>query len=423
MTARIPGVRWIIAALVFSSAVINYIDRQVLSVLAPQLTRSLHLSEIEYSRVVQAFLIGYTAMYIPAGLALARWGVRWVYTAATVWWSIAAMLHAVATSALDLGAYRFLLGVGEAFTFIAATVVAAEWYPPKERALLNGIANAAAVTGAIVTPPLVVWMSFTWGWRATFIVTGALGIIWLAGWLFFYYRPERHPFVTPKELALVTSAGIDQTVLPESGRGHWLELLKLRETWGLLVSRIFSDPVWWFYLFWLPKYLTESRGMSMQEMSAIVWIPYLASDIGSIAGGWFSGWLIRRGWRVLPARDLAMALSVALMPMGVLIVYTKSSFVAVALMCVVLFAHMSWKTNLMTLTVDVFPQPVVSTVAGVVGTGSGIGAALFTSLVGYLLQHLSYTPVFWIIGFLHPIAYLCVRATVKDRARVDEGRS
>ena len=420
MTKRkIRNLRWIIAALVFVNTVINYVDRQTLSVLAPRITKELNISNIEYGYIVQAFLIAYTAMYVVAGVIIDRWGVKLVYGAATVWWSIAAILHAAVHSAIGLGIYRFLLGVGESFNFIAATAVASEWYPPKDRAMLSGLANAAAVTGAIVSPPLVVWLMLQWGWRAAFIVTGALGFVWLIGWMALYHLPERHPRITPEELQAIRGDTVEpaaQQPLAAKTGVRWVDLVKYRETWGLLLARVLSDPVWWFYLFWLPKYLTESRGMSMAKMAAIVWVPYLASDIGSVAGGWLSGLLIRRGWSVLSARRIVMLISVALMPLGILIVWTESSFLAIVLICVVLFAHMSWKTNLMTLTVDIFPRPVVASVAGIVGTGGGAGAAAFTTLVGYLVQGYSYVPVFVMMGLMHPISYLFVHWLVPDKA-------
>jgi MFS transporter, ACS family, hexuronate transporter len=406
---KIKNIRWIVAALVFLSTVINYIDRQTLSVLAPYLTKELKLTDIQYGYVVQAFLIAYTVVYIPAGIVIDRYGVKIVYGLATAWWSLAAMLHGFAYSAFSLGFFRSMLGLGEGFNFIAATAIAARWFPAKERALLNGLANAAAVTGAIITPPLTVWVLLRWGWRETFLITGALGFIWLIAWYFLYHAPAKHPMITREELNFIEADSTLGASRPKFSARTWLNLLGYREVWGLLVSRTVSDPVWWFYLFWLPKYLTESRGLTIAEMGMIVWIPYLASDIGSVAGGWLSGQFIRRGWEVIAARKLVMCMSVALMPLGIITVFTKSSSLAIALTCVVLFAHMSWKTNLMTLTVDIFPKPVVASIAGIVGTGSGIGAALATSIIGYLIQNHSYVPVFIVMGFLHPIAYLFVR--------------
>jgi len=415
----IQNLRWVIAGLIFANTVINYVDRQTLSVLAPQLTRILHLSEVQYAYIVQAFLVSYTLLYIPAGVILDRCGVKFVFAAATAWWSIAAILPASARSAWELGAYRFLLGIGEAFTFVAATAVAAEWYPPRERALLNGLANSAAVTGAVLTPPLIVWIWSNWGWRSAFLATGLAGFVWTVGWLGLYESPGRHPRITPEETILIRGErGIAATLTTETCRPHWLELLRLRETWGLLISRIFSEPVWWFYLFWLPKYLTESRHLSMKQMGMVVWIPYLAADLGSIGGGWLSGHLIRRGWRIVPARRCVMLFSALTMPLGIVLAYAKSSALAIFLVCVVLLAHMSWKTNQMTLTIDVFPRVIVASMAGIVGTGGGLGAALFASIAGHMIQWYSYVPVFWVMGLMHPVAYFFVHCLVREQPSV-----
>lgn len=416
---KIKGLRWFIAGLVLLSTVSSYVDRQTLSVLAPQLTKELGLSNLGYAHVVQAFLVAYTCFYIVSGIIIDRWGVKIAYGAASAWWSVAAMLNALARSVWGLGIFQFLLGVGESFTFIASQKVAAEWYPPKERALLNGLSNAAAVMGAIITPPVVVWLMHTWNWRVAFVVTGSFGLLWLIPWFTLYNSPGRHPRITTAELQLIRgerSSSPPMSPSEPASKLRWIDLLKYRQTWGLLTARTLSDPVWWFYLFWLPKYLTESRGMTMKGMSEVIWIPYLASDVGSILGGWYSGFLVNRNWKVLDARKVVLLWSALAMPLGIMIVMTKSQVFAIALMCVVLFAHMSWKTNLMTLTVDIFPRRVVGSVAGIVATGSGLGAALSTGIVGYILKHYSYTPIFVAMGFMHACGYLIVRWTVHSDA-------
>lgn len=400
----IAHLRWWIAGLVFLNTVNNYVDRQTLSIVAPQLTKDLGLDNIQYGYVVQAFLVAYTVMYIGSGLLIDRYGVKLIYGIATVWWSIAAMLHATAHSALSLGIFRFLLGAGESANFIAAEKVAAEWYPPRERGTLNGLVQAGAVTGAIVTPPVVVFLMLQYGWRVAFLATGSLGIFWVIAWWRLYHLPEHHPRITREELAFIREG----TPATAHARVSWWSLLAMPQTWGLLLARVVSDPVWWFYLFWLPKYLTESRGMSIALMGLVVWVPYLASDVGAVTGGWASGRLIARGRRVLDARRRIMLLSALLMPLGLGIVFTSSHVIALGLICIVLFAHMSWKTNLATLTVDLYPRSVVASAAGLVATGSGIGGSLFTPIAGYLIERQSYTPVFVVMAFLHPLAYVMI---------------
>jgi ACS family hexuronate transporter-like MFS transporter len=412
---RIPRLRWWIAGLVFLSTVINYVDRQTLSVLAPQLTKELGISNIEYGWISQAFLIPYTLMYIVSGLLIDRYGVKLIYGAATIWWSVAAMLHATASSTFGLGAFRFLLGTAESANFVAAEKVAAEWYPPKERGTLNGLVQAATVTGALITPPVVVWLSLRYGWRAAFLFTGSLGLIWAVAWVRLYHLPQHHPRITEEELklirdeeALAAPAGAPATIMP-----RWLDFFRFPETWGLLVARVISDPVWWFYLFWMPKYLTEAKGLTMAEMGMVVWIPYLAADAGSISGGWYSGRLIGRGSSAVDARKRVMFAAALLMPVGLLLLLTPSTPTTILLISVVLFIHSAWKTNLVTLTVDIFPRRVVASAHGIVATGGGIGGAIFTTMAGYLIEWQSYTPVLALMGVLHPMAYLCVRRLVK----------
>ena len=412
MKKPIPNLRWWIAGLVFLSTVINYIDRQTLAQLAPLLKREFQISNTEYGYISQAFLIPYTAMYLGAGLLIDRYGTKLVYGVAAAWWSAAAMLHATASSVLGFGVFRFLLGTAESSNFIAAEKVAAEWYPPKDRGTLNGWVQAGAVTGAIVTPILVMTLTERFGWRAAFVVTGALGLVWVALWTRVYHLPERHPRITPEELALIQSDSDANKVVSE--KTPWPVLLRLPEIRGLLLARIFSDPVWWFYLFWLPKYLTEAHGLSDRTMSYVVWIPYLAADAGSILGGWCSGRLIAGGRAAVSARKLLLLASVALMPLGMSLIAKPSVPLTIIILCVVLFGHMSWKTNLATLTVDLFPRRIVASVHGLVATGSGIGGALFTAVAGHLIDWKGYAPVGVIMGVLHPIAYLCVRWLVRE---------
>ncbi|HMX26383.1 MAG TPA: MFS transporter, partial [Blastocatellia bacterium] len=315
MKKPLPKLRWWIAGLVFLSTVINYIDRQTLAVLSPQLTQELRLTDIEYGWISQSFLIPYTAMYIGAGLLLDRYGTKLVFGVAAVWWSLAAMLHAAVSSAFGFGAFRFLLGTAESANFVAAQKVAAEWFPPKDRGTLNGWVQAGTVTGAIITPPTVVWLTARYGWRSAFLFTGALGLLWAVAWFRFYHLPENHSRISADELALLRRGDSVESPRPLISQSTSLfAFFRVPETWGLMLARIISDPVWWFYLFWLPKYLTEARGLSKKEMALVLWIPYLLSDAGSILGGWYSGRLIARGGNVLAARQTVMRWSALLMP-------------------------------------------------------------------------------------------------------------
>jgi MFS transporter, ACS family, hexuronate transporter len=404
---KIPNLRWVIAGLVFLNTIINYLDRQTLSIVAPRLTHELHMSDTQYAHIVQAFLVAYTVMYLGSGIAIDRWGVKRVYALATLWWSAAEVLHAFARTPFFLGVARLLLGIGESANFVAAGKIASEWYPPKDRGTMSGLVQAGAVVGAVVTPPIVLWLMFRWSWRIAFVFTGLLGFVWVVFWWWLYDTPEKSAYITPQERELIQSAA-SQSQPEEIASVRYWELLKMPTTLGLLLARLVSDPVWWFYLFWLPKYLTEARSLTMLQMGYVIWIPYLASDFGAVFGGYMSGVLIARGWEVLRARRRVMLISVLVMPIGIFAGFVASSSVAVALISLVLFAHMSWKTNLATLSVDLYPRAVVGRIAGIVATGSGAGGALFTSIAAVLIATWSYRPVFLAMGFLHILGFLIV---------------
>jgi len=407
----VKNLRWTIATLLFLATVINYIDRQTLSVVAPVLTRELHISNTEYANILTAFLIPYTFMYVVSGWLCDRWGTRRALATFMAWWSAANMLHATARGAFGLGAFRFLLGLGESGNFMAAEKAISEWFPARERGFANGLVNAAAATGAIISPPLIAFVTLHYGWRFAFAATGALGFLWLAAWLALYHIPQSHPRITEEERAYILEG---RTARP----GHRIPyrvLLRMPQVWGLLVSRVFADPVWWFYLFWLPKYLSDVRGFTLVQIGLFSWMPYLAADLGSLFGGWVSGRLIARGKPVLDARRHTMIPFVLLMPLGILVNYLPSSQ-ALAIICLITFSHMAWKTNLMTMTNDIFPTEVVGSAAGVVGLGSGLAGAISTPAVGRIVDAFGYGAVFWVMGFLHLIAMTIVLTLVRKRA-------
>lgn len=412
------AVRWKIAALLFAASVINYIDRQTLSVVAPVLTKELGISDLQYSWILQAFLASYTVMYVGSGIICDRFGTRISLACFMGWWSVANAVHGLARSAMSLGIYRFLLGAGESGNFMASIKAVSEWYPAKEKASVNGLINAGAAVGAVVASPLVVFLSDRFGWRAAFALTGALGFVWLIFWLRVYHSPETHPRLSAEELALIREGRPAAPARrPEGQWRTWRSLLERRETWALLIARVISDPVWWFYLFWLPKYLVEKRGFTMRDMGLTSWMPYLAADLGAVAGGIASGWLLAKtGWAPVRSRAAIMAVSAVLMPVSIWIAFTESNALALGLICFVTFAHMSWKTCLMTMTNDIYAPEVMGSVSGIVAFGSGLGATLFTGMAGWIVQNFGYTGVFVLMGVLHPISWLVLTALLKGTA-------
>lgn len=411
MKTKIPHLRWGIAGLLFFSTVINYVDRQALSVLAPVLTKELGISNIEYSNILTAFLAAYTLMYVGSGFLVDRWGARLALSVFIVWWSLANMSHALAVGVWSLGALRFLLGLGESGNFMAAFRVVSEWYPAKERALVHGLIQGGAAIGAIITPPLVTWIYSLYGWRPAFLITGGLGFVWLVFWLLLYHSPDKHPRITDAERALVLAETVPTS---QANKVSWRQLAQYPQMWGLMAARFVSDPVWWFYLFWLPKYLVEQRGFTMVEMGMLAWIPYLSADLGALFGGWLSGRLVARGKPVLSARLTVMLPCALLMPVSLAIHHAPSRAVTIALICVVTFAHMAWKTNQNTLTNDLFPKQLIGATSGLLAFGTGLGGTLFIWMTGHVVQGFGYGAIFIIMGLLHPVSYLITRRFVRE---------
>ena len=307
----ITRLRWFIVSLLFLATVINYVDRQTLSVLAPLLREQFHMSNTDYSRIVFAFLLAYMIMQSGSGRLMDRLGTR-VGMALTVgWWSVAAMLHAAAGSVVSFGAFRFLLGMGEAGNWPGGVKAVSEWFPAKERAFATGFFNSGSTVGAIIAPPLVTWMALRWGWQSAFLMTGSLGFVWVVLWLLFYRSPQEHRWLGERERAYIL-AGQPATDVESAPKVRWVDLLGYRQVWGLVLARMMADPVWWFYVFWLPEYLKRDRNFSMIMIGYFAWIPFLTADIGCLTGGAISGWLIRRGCPVLKARKMVMCAGAAL---------------------------------------------------------------------------------------------------------------
>jgi ACS family hexuronate transporter-like MFS transporter len=401
---KVPHLRWWICGLLFCASTINYIDRQTVAVLKPHLQDLLDWSESDYGWIVFSFQLAYAIMMVVSGLVMDRLGTRLGYALAVAWWSVAAMAHAFARGALSFGVARFFLGAGEAGNFPAAIKAVAEWFPAKERALATGIFNAGTNVGAVLAPPMVVWLTLRWSWQEAFIVTGSLGFLWLVAWLLIYRRPSEHPRITARELSHIQSdssegCGDSEPKIP------WRRLLGYREAWGFIAAKFMTDPIWWFYVFWLPSYLKDSRGFSLREIGYFAWIPFLAADVGSVAGGWLSSHLIKRGWSVNRARKTAMAASAFAMPAGLIAVFAPSAWLALALISVATSAHQGWSANVFTLASDMFPRKDVGSVVGLGGAAGAVGGMIIAPLAGYVLEWFhTYVPLFVIAGVMHPLA-------------------
>jgi ACS family hexuronate transporter-like MFS transporter len=399
----LPHLRWTICALLFLACTINYIDRQAISVLKPHLQSVLHFSESDYGWIVFAFQLAYALLFPVAGVVIDWLGTRLGYALSIIWWSLAAMAQGLARGALSFGAALFLLGVGEAGNFPAAIKAVAEWFPKRERALATGVFNAGPTVGAVIAPPLVVWLSLRWGWRAAFIFTGALGFLWLFFWLALYRLPRQHPWITAGELEFIERE--DEKETATGTRIPWQKILAYRQAWGFILAKFMTDPVWWFYVFWLPSYLQQSRGFTREEIGFFAWIPFLVSGVGSVAGGWLSGFFLERGWPLSRARKTAMALCAFCMPSGIVAVFAPNAGWALAFISLSLAAHQGWSANVFTLASDMFPKRDVASVTGFGGTGGAVGGMILSLIAGYTLQWFhTYVPLFIIAGVLHPLA-------------------
>jgi ACS family hexuronate transporter-like MFS transporter len=412
--ARMPevgrsGFRWTICALLFAATTINYVDRQVIGILAPTLQRELGWTEVQYGQIVSWFSLAYGIGFLGMGRLLDRIGVRKGFAISIVAWSLAAMGHAVARTAAGFSAARALLGLGESGNFPGSIKAVAEWFPRKERALATGIFNAGSNVGAVLAPLLVPWITLTWGWEWAFIATGVLGFIWLLFWLVLYRDPAKHPRVSPGELAYIRSDPVERVdEIP------WLRLLKHRQTWAFALGKFMTDPIWLFYLFWLPKFLKANWGIELSHLALPLIIIYVLADVGSVAGGWFSGALMARGWTVNRARKAAMLVAALCIVPTMFAAHARSVWVAVAIVSVAAAAHQWWSCNLFTLTSDMFPKQAVASVVGIGGFVGAIGAVLFQRATGRILEATgsNYSVIFVICGVAYVAAWIVIHLLV-----------
>jgi MFS transporter, ACS family, hexuronate transporter len=397
--------RWTICAMLFAAAVINYVDRQVIGILKPILQAELGWDEIAYSNTVFWFQLAYAIGFIGIGRLMDKIGSRLGFTLSVGFWSLAAMAHALAHSVFTFSLARFALGLGEAGYFPAAIKTTAEWFPKKERALATGWFNSGTNIGAIITPLTVPYIASHFGWRWAFIITGAIGFIWILLWIKIYRKPEEHPNVSKEELEYIQSDP-PETITPIP----WKSLLTYRQTWAFAIGKFLTDPIWWFYLFWLPGFLHDQYQLSILNVGLPLVVIYLAADVGSVGGGWISSTLIKRGWTINAARKTAMLICAILVTPIAFASQASSLWVAVGLIALATAAHQGWSANLFTTTSDMFPKRAVGSVVGIGGMAGAIGGMFIAKLVGYILQWTgSYVPIFIICGSAYLSALLFIQ--------------
>lgn len=437
IASRPTKVRWLICALLFFAAAINYIDRQVIGILKPTLQEQFHFDEQDYAAIVFTFQAAYAIGLLLSGRIMDRIGVRRGFALAVVVWSIGAVMHGAAdwlpwlripTLSIDppavvflggatagLALSRLVLGLGEAGNFPASIKAVAEWFPKKERALATGIFNSGTNIGALVTPLVVPWITLAYGWQWAFVITGVLGFGWVIWWFVSYRDPDTHPGVNAAELAIIQSDPVEKTAAIPWGR-----LLPHRQTWAFAAGKFLTDPIWWLYLFWVPDFLKRNHDLDLKTMGLPLVVIYLVADVGSIGGGWLSSHLIKRGWSTNAARKTAMLVcALAVVPM-LAAAQVKSLWMAVALVSIAAAAHQGWSANLFTLVSDMFPKRAVGSVVGIGGMAGSVGGMLIALVVGAILQKTgSYVPIFVMAASAYLVALVIIQLLVPQLEPAD----
>jgi ACS family hexuronate transporter-like MFS transporter len=404
---HLQAVRWRIAFLLCLVTAVSYIDRQALSVAAPVIRDTFALSNTQYGWITYAFLIMYALGQVGLGPLIDRLGTRRSLSLAVIWWSIAAALHAVGRGFLGFFSLRALLGLTEAVNLPAALKAVAEWFPQQERALATGIVTAGIGIGAIVAPPLVGLLIHYFGWQAAFLVPGAAGFLWVIAWQRMYALPEQHRTITNAERTYIEEGRTPDTA-PAPSRGRWRSYLRHRETWGLILARFSGDGAFYFFAFWLPNYLHNERGFTIATIAWVAALPFLASDIGSLFGGWLGGRLMARGVSLDAARKRVIWLGALLVPVALPAVFVESPIEAVLLICVALFAIQVKASSLFAVPADLFPSRDVAGVWGLTGAAGSLAAAFSQPVIGWMIDHYSYTPVFVVVSMMHIVSALAV---------------
>lgn len=406
----IGPVRWRIALVLSIAIAISYLDRQALSIAITAIQREIPLTNTDFSRLQIAFLAAYGLMYAGGGALIDWLGTRRGFIAIMIWWSLACAGHGLAQGFGSLALSRFLLGVGEGGGFPAATKAVAEWFPARERSTAMGIINAGTAIGAVIAPPLLAAIILNVDWRWAFFVCGIAGLVWTVWWAREYYPPAQHPSLSPAEretIAEVFAApAATEPALP------WTSLLGMRAVWGLVIAKFLTDGAWYFYLFWLPKYLYDARGFDVKQVGYYAWIPYAAAGVGSLIGGWFSSWLLTRGRSIDASRKIALGLSAAVMPLIIFVTQVPVEL-AIVLFSIAFFGQQSWSTLMMIVPTDMFPRRIVGSVAGLVGFGGAMGGIVSNLMAGRMLDlGLGYGAVFSIMGMCHVAGFVVIMLAI-----------
>jgi ACS family hexuronate transporter-like MFS transporter len=409
--------RWWISGLLLLATCISYIDRQTMAVAAPAVAREFGLSDQQIGHILSSFLLAYAFGQLVAGRVLDWTGSRWGLSLSIAVWSLANLCTAWVTRPWGLTFFRFLLGLGESGNYPGGVKVIAEWFPPRERALGGAIFASGASAGAVLAAPLVATITHHWGWRAAFLATGALGFLWLAVWLVVYRTPDRHPFLSPRERALLSEAKLTET---ETTALRWQDLLRHRQVWTMTLARFLEEPLLWLSVFWLPKYLVDARGLSLLEMGYVLMIPYLTLDAGYLLGGWLTGRWVRRGLPLAESKQRVLWCAAACMLGLAPAALVSSAAAAVAGISLATLGHGAWFSNVMTIPADLAPRPLVASFYGITALGGSLGGILFTELTGFVAGRWhTYAPTLIIAGIQPLLATLAFRLVRGSLTRLE----
>jgi MFS transporter, ACS family, hexuronate transporter len=428
-TARkaIPSLRWWIGGLLFASTVINYLDRQTLSLLAPYLKLEYHWTNSDYANIAIAFRLAYSIGQSGFGKLMDRIGTRRGLTISVIWYSTVSMLTSLASGFYSFATFRFLLGAGESANWPAATKAVSEWFPKRERALATALFDSGSSIGGAIAPFLVLWIYFRWGWRPAFMVPGALGFLWLIAWRWLYYPPEEHPRISPAELAMIEGDKRDSDALQEGKSGQrWRDPLRLPQTWGAIIAKAFTDPVFFFVTEWFPIYLV-AKGIELKSGLIAVWIPFVAADVGSFFAGWLSGHLIKRGWSLGAARKVPIVYGGLGMTLIILTIFTTNLYLIAFLFAVVTFTYAGFTTMANVLPSDLFANESVASASGWTGTGAGLGTIVAFKLIGHFSDarqatgtH-SFDPIIVFAGLIPLVGMILVLLLLRNNEATERG--
>ncbi len=418
MDKKIKGLRWRVAGVLTLDTINNYMDRMTLSVVIIQIQASLAITDSEFAMLNSLFLLAYAIMYAGGGRLVDLLGTYIGFLLINVFWALAVIAHGFSNGFLGLAISRFLLGIGEGGGFPASSKAVSEWFPARERSIAFGMFNTGSSIGSLIAVPLFSFIMLTLGWRAVFFVAGGLGLLWSLYWAFFYSLPEEHPNITDEELELITNAHREEAAEEPVVQVRWLDLFRDRAVMGLIAVKFLTDPVWYFYIFWIPKYLFDERGFDIAQVGYFAWIPYAAAGFGSMLGGWLSSWFIRKGRSLNLARKLTLGFGAALMPAAIMVVSVPVSL-AIVFISLAFMGHQIWNVVIQTLPADLYPKSHVGSVAGLIGSSGAFGGMVFAAFVGWLLASAgSYAPVFAIAGLLHPISFAILLLMIPRIRRV-----